>query len=97
MPNAAMKPAKTASHPKRVLRGLPKICPREHKHLHLTEGRAKHAAFCPMELADAIMGHVRDTAAAEFQKTMKDQSRAICQLSSERMHIPDRPDNVGEL
>ena len=61
-PMPALKPTKFASNSELMLKRVSRTCPREHKHQQLVAGRAKDAAFYPLELSEAIVRGMRDTA-----------------------------------
>ena len=61
-PMPAMKPTKFASNSEMMLKRLSLTCPRQHQHQPLEGGRAKNAAFYPLELIEAIVRGMRDTA-----------------------------------
>ena len=65
MLDPAKKPTKFASNSPQMLARLKKRCPGNHRHQHLTEGRAKNAAYYPTNFVEAILRGIRDTADAE--------------------------------
>ena len=77
-----------------MIQQLSRRCDRSHVHQHLEGGRPANAAFYPIELVEAILRGIRDTADAEgVREEPEHDDKVLCAMAAAAQNVGDDLDD----